>query len=243
METHMHAILVATTQKKLEAGVRSALSGKDYSLSVVSPGKPLTDSLHAAQPDLVVLANPGPAQLRLLRTTAPGTPVISIYPRPHARRFSPAPAVADFVIEPLSPAELRARVDRLLQKTTPAPPPAAGEHAVLPSLHDRRTGRLDAKAIADHIDVKLTDLSKAIGKGYKATFKSPSSSALQPLLAPIYSLLLVLHRLYPERADALAWLNAPSPALGKARPIELVLHGRAGTVADLLHGALSGVPT
>ena len=139
-------------------------------------------------------------------------------------------------------ADVGARIDRLassvreaVQAYAPARPP------LVAALHDPESGRIDARRLAAYLDVPLSALSRAIGKQYKAVFKSPSSGVLQARLAPLHRMVVALHRVFGERSRVLVWLNSPNAELGGAAPIGLVMEGRAGVVADLVEGTLAGV--
>jgi hypothetical protein len=140
------------------------------------------------------------------------------------------------------PSDVEARIDRLastvreaVQAYGPARPPLVAE------LHDPDSGRIDARRLASYLDVPLSALSRAIGKQYKAVFKSPSSGVLQAHLAPLHRLVVSLQRVFGERSRVLVWLNSPNVALGGAVPMGLVMDGRGEVVADLVEGTLGGV--
>ena len=59
----------------------------------------------------------------------------------------------------------------------------------------------------------------------------------------IHRLVVALHRVYGDRAKVLAWLNTANPELGRSRPMDLVLDGRAESAADLVDATMAGVPT
>jgi hypothetical protein len=152
----------------------------------------------------------------------------------------------DLVFAPVTGAELKTRVAagaRVATATAPAAAPRESTQRVVTELHDPANGRIDAKRLASYLDVRLTAVARAIGKDYKAIFKSPSSAALQPLLSPIHRLVVALHRVYGDRAQVLAWLNTANPELGGARPMELVLDGRATMATDVVEATLAGVPS
>ncbi|MCX5731325.1 MAG: DUF2384 domain-containing protein, partial [Deltaproteobacteria bacterium] len=109
------------------------------------------------------------------------------------------------------------------------------------ALHDPESGRIDARRLASYLDVPLSALSRAIGKPYKAVFKSSASGVLQARLAPLHRLVVALHRVFGERSRVLVWLNSPNAELGGAAPNGLVMEGRAEVVADLVEGTLAGV--
>lgn len=240
--------------KDVRRRAAEALSGPRYAVTeVVRPGLAL-EKVRAEQPDvLVIQAKAGKASLRKLRAASPRTKVITIHGARAAADLGSAEAFVadDLLFGPVAGAELKIRVDRLVEAariaTATARPAAVsrGERPALPvtELHDPVSGRIDAKRLASYVDVPLTALSRAIGKEYKAVFKSPSSLALQPLLSPIHRLVVALHRVYGDRAQVLAWLNTANPELGGARPMELVLDGRAEAAADLIEATLAGVPT
>jgi CheY-like chemotaxis protein len=245
------SVLVAVANADLRRRTTAALGQKRYSVTEVRAGKTLVRCLREKKPQVLVVADPTRAKLEQVRSTSPGTAVITFCERVDPRASSSALSLADdFVVQPFEPGELQVRVDRairhkgLTRVVAPRRKPGTRRAAtVLPELHDPHTGRLDAKRVADYLDVPLARLAAAIGKGYKAVFKSPSSAALQPLLAPIHSLLLALRRVYGDRRETLVWLNTPHGELGGVQPLALVLGGRAEVVADLVEGALAGVTT
>lgn len=250
------SVLVAVPDATLRRRAAAALGGKRYAVSEVTTGKTLVKCLREKKPAVLLVAEPKPSELRQVRSTSPGTAVITFWKKVQPRASAAALSLADdFVVQPFDAAELQVRVDRIVQRKlssdgavappehgTKAPEPGRAD-VLLGELHAPDTGRLDAKRIAEYLEVPLAQLSGAIGKGYKAVFKSPSSAALQALLTPVHSLLLALRRVYGSRKDSLVWLNSPHPELGGRRPIELVLGGRAEVVTDLVEGSLMGVPT
>ena len=121
-------------------------------------------------------------------------------------------------------------------RSSPVPSPPA------PSLHDPRTHRIDARRLAAYLDVPLRALARAVGKDYKAVFKSPASAPLQPRLAPIHRTVVALDRALGSRRDALAWLNCPHGELRGEPPLSLLLAGKAEAVADLVEATLAAAP-
>jgi uncharacterized protein (DUF2384 family) len=110
-------------------------------------------------------------------------------------------------------------------------------------LHDAESGRIDAKKLAHYLGVPLAALSRAVGKQYKAAFKSPTSAGLHAALAPVHRAVVALHRVYDDRKHELVWLQTPHPDLDDTAPMQLILSGKAEVVADLLEGALAGIPS
>ena len=54
----------------------------------------------------------------------------------------------------------------------------------LEELHDPESGRLDARRIAEYLDIPLRALADALGKKYTTVHKTPAAPSLQPDLRP-----------------------------------------------------------
>ena len=142
------------------------------------------------------------------------------------------------------PAEVEATIDRLATSVREAMAAyAPARSSLVPALHDPRSGRIDAKLVAAYLDVPLSTLARAVGKDYKAVFKSPGSAALQARLAPIHRTVVAMERVLGSRSSALAWLNSPNKQFDGITPMQLVLEGRGEVVAHLLDATLAGVTT
>jgi hypothetical protein len=143
------------------------------------------------------------------------------------------------------PAEVAATIDRLASSVREAMAAyAPARSSLVPALHDPRSGRIDAKLVATYLDVPLSALARAVGKDYKAVFKSPASAPLQPLLAPIHRTVVAAERIFGgRRSRAVAWMNSPNKQFDGITPMQLVLEGRGEVVADLLDATLAGVTT
>jgi hypothetical protein len=140
------------------------------------------------------------------------------------------------------PAEVEATIDRLASSVREAMAAyAPARSSMVPSLHDPASGRIDAKLVAAYLDVRLSALARAVGKDYKAVFKSPASAPLQPSLAPIHRTVVAMERIFGNRSSARAWLNSPNGELDGRTPLSVVMAGRAEVVADMLEGTLAGV--
>jgi DNA-binding NarL/FixJ family response regulator len=234
--------------KEVRRRAAEALHGPRYAVTEVERADLALERVRAEQPDvLVIQAEAARATLRKLRAASPRTRVLSVHGAAGAAevRSSEVLVADDLLFAPITGAELKIRVDRLVAGREVAPTASPRERAqpVVTELHDPANGRIDAKRLASFLDVRVTALARAVGKDYKAVFKSPSSEVLQPLLAPIHRLVVALHRVYGDRAKVLAWLNTANSELGGARPMELMLDGRADAAADLVEATLAGVPT
>jgi hypothetical protein len=110
-----------------------------------------------------------------------------------------------------------------------------------PELCDERSGRFDAKRIAERLGVSINRLAPATGVSQQALSRRPDSPRAQKGLASLARLLAALDELHPA-AEAKMWLNTPRSGLGDAAPLELILQGRADSVARMLERALEGIP-
>ncbi len=153
--------------------------------------------------------------------------------------------VHDFAVWPTLPFELLRRARVLLSEpvVSPVAPRAPEVPQPIKNLHDPASGRLDAKRIAEYLDISLTDLASAMDEDYKALHKTPAKKAVQPQLAPIARALQILLQLYGSRKDVLAWLNTAHPQLARRTSMSLILEGKATVVLDMLEAALDGLPT
>lgn len=113
----------------------------------------------------------------------------------------------------------------------------------LQELHDRETGRIDAKKIADFLGIPLAKLAAPLEVNYQTVYKTPAAPALQQKLRPIKRSLELISGVTRERADARAWLNNAHPDLGGRTPMDIILDGRAGAIVTMLHNAFAGIPS
>jgi Protein of unknown function (DUF2384) len=110
-------------------------------------------------------------------------------------------------------------------------------------LHDPESGRIDAREVANYLDVPLSKLAGALGVNYPALHKTPSALGPQEKLRPIKQSIDLVSRITLSKSDARAWLNIPHPDLGGSTPIETIHGGQADAVVTLLDNALSGIPS
>lgn len=114
---------------------------------------------------------------------------------------------------------------------------------MLSDLHDRATGRLDAKLITEYLAVPLSSFSTSLDRSVPALHKNPAASSIQEALAPIARSIAILSRLLGSRENVRAWMNSPHPDLGNHTPLSFVLEGKATAVVDMLEAALAGQPS
>lgn len=150
---------------------------------------------------------------------------------------------SDFLLRTCSNFELRRRATRLI-RPEPEPPqhPLVAVEPPLP-LRDPERGLLDAKLVADYLDVPLARLATALGENYKALHKTSAKLSVQEALLPIERAVAILQRRFLERARVRAWLNTPHPDLGRRTPLAVILEGHAVVVSDMLEAAEQGLPS
>ncbi len=164
-----------------------------------------------------------------------------------SRRLLTRPGV-DILTRRADRAEFEYRLQRLLElpaapaSVLTAPAPSLG--GLLPELHDPRSGRLDARRLADRFGLPLTTLARTLGREYTTIHRTPASRAIQDGLRIYLRIASALHRLVGSDVAARVWLNAPNPDLGSEMPRTLMERslGDAEVVAELLEDSLLGMP-
>jgi hypothetical protein len=164
-----------------------------------------------------------------------------------SRRLLTRPGV-DILTRRADRAEFEYRLQRLLEMplasafmpTTPTSP----QSAFLPELHDPRSGRIDARRLADRFGLPLTTLARTLGREYTTIHRTPASRAIQDGLRIYLRIASALHRLVGSDAAARVWLNAPNPDLDSEMPRILMERSLrdAEVVAELLEDSLLGMP-
>jgi DNA-binding response OmpR family regulator len=208
--------------------------------------------------------------VRALRRVSPGSPVLVVVDKAKASNAAAAAGLAalgaaDFLLKPFTSFELGYRVERCLQAghvaraaavrsaaergeldfSSPMVPPArtsASRPAPESSaLRDPETGRLDAKRIAEYLDVPLKQYAEAIDENYKALHKTPSRASLQEKLLPVERAVSLLDERLRDRGRVRAWFNTPHPDLGGRTALRVILEGHATIVSDMLEAAAAGL--
>jgi len=169
---------------------------------------------------------------------------------PRRKTARSAPGLHVRLGEPVEPtarevAKALARVEAGL-KRRPTPKLTLARAAKLttvaaPELRNERSGRLDAKRIAERLGVSVNRLAPATGVSQQALSKRPDSPRAQKGLASIARVIVALNELNPA-GEAKMWLNTPHRGLGDAAPLDLILRSRADVVARMLEAALEGIP-
>lgn len=145
-------------------------------------------------------------------------------------------------------------VTRLIQK--PAKPKSepriniSSEHLdVSASLRDPKTGRLDARKLAELMGISGTDLAtKVCGISKQALNQSPFSLGIQGKLQPLEEIAQLLSWCGHDEKKLRAWLNRPNrdfaPLDGEIlSPMRLILLGHADIVANEARNLRLGHPS
>lgn len=128
--------------------------------------------------------------------------------------------------------------------------PAPGEHRRklaeqwtridAPALRDPDTGRLDAKRIAERLQISQAQIARALGMVQQTISATPSGKRLQAGLAPIARLLATLDELMEPEQQRM-WLHTPRADLEGQTPLQYIEMGRAASVAGKLEGVFEGI--
>lgn len=111
-----------------------------------------------------------------------------------------------------------------------------------PELHNPRSGRLDARRVADFFGMAPAKLAKVLGRSPQSLHKTPDAESLQKPLTVFARIATSLLSAFESKEQARIWLNSPNPDLDDTRPIELVEKKKPDVVAELLEDALLGHP-
>jgi CheY-like chemotaxis protein/uncharacterized protein (DUF2384 family) len=264
----MVTLAVADTDKQVLKGLTRALEGK-FKLQTFS-GHLERDDEKLRFVDLIIYdlkaGRAGVAELKMLRQVEPTIPILVLAPVKSGTILEEALAVeaTDFLAKPFNKLELQFRVERCLHHfrfrkasacarsesstkiigSLKSQPRKTGVSIEVPlsDLHGP-TGQLDAAAVANYLSIPLAKLAAAVGMNYTTLHKTPDSAAVQPSLATIKRILVILSEMLGKRETVLAWLNSPHPDLGNRTPISVVLEGHASAVVSLLENALAGIPS
>lgn len=116
-------------------------------------------------------------------------------------------------------------------------------------LRDSATGRLDARQFTALLGISLTDLAtKVCGISKQALAQCPTSAGIQKKLQPLEEIAQLLFWCGGDEEKLRAWLNRPNrdfpPVEGRApSPMDLILLGHAGIVANKAHNLRTGHPS
>jgi len=117
-----------------------------------------------------------------------------------------------------------------------------GLQVVLPELHDKTSGRIDAHKLAVYMGVPLKRLAEGLQFNYKATHRNPSAEAYQPALKKVKRSVEILHDFFHKSETVRVWLNTPHPDLDGHTALEMILANNSNAVLRILENAAAGVP-
>jgi CheY-like chemotaxis protein len=239
----MSRILIADREAATVKSLSKLLRGEKFEVESAATGRELQKKLANTKPDLILSALHFPALngtrvVELIRGVAGNIPVLMLCSK-GVESAAALEGATDFVMKPFNADDLLTRVRRALDAAQ------ARRTIEIPQreLHDPKSGRIDAQAVADFLDVPLAKLAGALGVKYPALHKTPSAPGLQEKLGPIKQSIDLVSRITVSKSDARAWLNNPHPDLGGSTPMETILNGEADAVVTLLDNALSGIPS
>jgi len=107
-------------------------------------------------------------------------------------------------------------------------------------LYDPKTLRLDAKRVADELDLTYAQIARALGVSPTQIQREPAGRSLQSELGKIAFCYSTLKSILGTRDQVLLWMNAPHPDLGGRQPMSLLPEGKTAMIVTLLQNALAG---
>lgn len=239
----MSRILIADHEAATVKGLTKLLRDEKFEVESAATGKELQKKLATTKPDLILSdmhlpALNGMRVVELIHDVAGNIPVLMLCSK-GVESTTALEGATDFVMKPVNADDLLTRVRRALDAAR------TRRKIEIPQreLHDPKSGRIDAQAVAEFLDVPLAKLAGALGVKYPALHKTPSAPGLQERLGPIKQSIDLVSRITVSKSDARAWLNNPHPDLGGSTPMEVILDGEADAVVTLLANALSGIPS
>jgi FixJ family two-component response regulator len=233
----MSTVMLAENEPAARKRLIRVLAAENLDVDSVTDGRAVLERVRTDPPDIVLLdlAMPqvdGAKMIRALRASGSDVPVVVMTARHDVDGAIEAikQGAADYIVKPFRENDLLARV------TT------ATLDVPLRELHDRSTGRIDARKLAAFLAIPLAQLAEALDALPATVHKSPAAPGLQKGLQPIKRAVDLVSRATRHPADARAWLNNPHPDLDGRTPLDVILDGRADAVATLLENAAAGIP-
>src|ERR1039458_224425 len=139
-------------------------------------------------------------------------------------------------------AELRGQIVAVQSKLEAMLRGAGGVQVILPGLHDKAAGRINARKVATYMGVPLKRLAEGLQLNYKAVHRNPSAESLQPSLKPVKRSLELLHEFFNKPQTVRVWLNTPHPDLDGRTALDMILTDKPNAVLRILENAAAGVP-
>lgn len=117
-----------------------------------------------------------------------------------------------------------------------------GLQVILPELHDKASGRIDAQKVADYMGVPLKRLAEGLQLNYKAVHRNPAAEGFQSSLQPVKRCLEILYEFFNKPETVRIWLNTPHPDLDGHTALDLMLAGNVKAVLRILENVAAGGP-
>jgi len=111
-----------------------------------------------------------------------------------------------------------------------------------PELHHSKSGRIDAKRVAEFFQLPLSTIAKILKRHPKTVHKTPDAVNIQDGLGMFLRIASALMIKHGSEAESRVWLNTPNPDLDNTQPLEIIKRGQCEIVVDLLEDALLGHP-
>lgn len=139
-------------------------------------------------------------------------------------------------------AELKSQITAVQDQLQTLLRGAGGLQVILPELHDKASGRIDAQKLAVYMGVPLKQLAEGLQLNYKAIHRNPSADAFQSSLKPVKRSLEILHEFFNKPQTVRVWLNTSHPDLDGRTALEMILAHQPNAVVRILENAAAGVP-
>ena len=253
-------ILVAEQDAATRRRLTRILRRDELDVEALDRPEDLLQEANATTPDLVIVDVRMPAAtgfdiVRKLRRGHPSLPILVLLPEKSGAAVHQAikRGATDFLQKPIDATLLLRRVEQCLstiklhrfmraRRRTVGPEGPTTLAVPLPQLHDRESGRVDAKKVAKYLGVPLAKLAPPLGAKYRTLFKTPAAESVQDSLRPIKRVLTILNEMIGDQSTVRAWLNSPHVDLGMRTPVHVMLDGHVDAVLRLLENALEGIP-
>jgi len=102
-------------------------------------------------------------------------------------------------------AELKSQIASVQEQLQTMLRGAGALQVILPELHDKASGRVDAQKLAVYMGVPLKRLAESLQLNYKAIHRNPSAESFQSALKPLKRSLEILHEFFNKPETVRAW--------------------------------------
>jgi len=93
-------------------------------------------------------------------------------------------------------------------------------------------GRVDARRLADAMDITITQLAAILGTKPKSLSESPTSRKIQEAASKIVEMMDDLANFLQERRLAVYWLRTTRVELGDQSPLDWLMKGKLEEIRD-----------